>query len=162
MAGWPNHPQSPGSRPGLLCGRGSGVGVARGNRAGLASEREAGCQSCSARALLHRSPQRELGDCDVAYQLGTARLERRQDAVANVRRDGTGNPEPLLSRRPHRPKLPRLAARAHARPRHTPEPIPAGPYRRHDGELGNLRGMQETGISRYSFLINGTGKIFRS
>ena len=55
-------PQSPGSRPGLLCG----YGLAVLSRAGLASEREVRI------AILcgNRSPQRELGDCDVAHQFG--------------------------------------------------------------------------------------------
>jgi hypothetical protein len=44
------------------------------SQAGLGGERKAGSPSRSALHLRHRSPQRELGDCDVAYQSDTARL----------------------------------------------------------------------------------------
>ena len=75
-AGWRLFPQSPGSRPGAFMWQRVRGGVARANLAGLASEREAGLPPCSAWRVRHRSPQRELGDCDVAHQLKTARLNR--------------------------------------------------------------------------------------
>ena len=62
-------PAVPGLAPrGFYGGEG---GVARDNRAGLASKR------------------RQDAEAQLAWS------ERRQDAVANVRRDGTGNPDPL-------------------------------------------------------------------
>jgi len=75
IAGWPLCPQSPGSRPGLLCGRGSGGGVARASSpASQASERR-GSQSCAAieapsaswGTATYRTNWQEQGSSGVVY-----------------------------------------------------------------------------------------------
>ena len=60
-------PAVPGLAPGPFMRQGRGCPC---HLAGLASEREAGRPG----VCCHRSPQRKLGDCDVAHQLNRARL----------------------------------------------------------------------------------------
>ena len=84
--------QSPGSRPGLLWGAVPGLAPGafmrsspRARARGLYGERGRGCP-CYLAGLA--SKRRQDAEAKLAWS------ERRQDAVANVRRDGTGNPDP--------------------------------------------------------------------
>jgi hypothetical protein len=68
MAGWPLFPQSPGSRPGAFMGAREGLPVLSSRPRKRAHVRIAILEG---KAVRHTSPQRELGDCDVAHQLAS-------------------------------------------------------------------------------------------
>ncbi len=84
------HSRSPRARArGFYGGEG---GVARDNRAGLASKRRGGSQSCRAGRVRpvvrpdvrHKSPQRELGDCDGAHNEAQPGLREVGGGVAFI------------------------------------------------------------------------------